>query len=99
MSRDTVNKSIEATVSKYPEASLVQNKYKVITKTIMECYPTTKDIGKATMEAIIDDAIHLDRKWRQLTEGKDEENKIKLSYEKQVELGYYADYGRKLSTS
>ena len=47
------------------------------------------------LESIVTDAIHLDRKWRQLTEGHDQENKDNLSYEKQVELGYYPDLKKK----
>lgn len=88
MSRDFINNSIQSLVDNYPDASLVKNKYKVITATILQRYPPLKEIGKATVEAMVDDAIHLDRKWRQLTEGKDAENKKILSEKKQVELGY-----------
>lgn len=97
MSRERINKAIETMVSRYPDASLVKNKYKVISASIMQCYPVTKDLGRATMEAIIDDAIHLDRKWRQLTEGKDQENKKILSQEKQIELGYEPGFNRKFA--
>lgn len=96
MARELVNNAIEKLVTNYSDASLVKNKYKVISAAILECYPILKDIGKDTRDAIVDDIIHLDRKWRQLTEGKDQENKKILSQEAQIKLGYEPGFNRKI---
>lgn len=75
MTREIINKHIEDTVAKEPRARLLANKYKTIRNTIMYKYPKLNDMGKDMVEAIIDDAIHLDRYWRRLTEDDDKENK------------------------
>lgn len=74
----------------HPSARKVENRYKALRWLLKDrFYSTFKDTNNEVMEAMLFDAITLDRKIRKLTEGEQDELKQQLSEEFQVEeLGF-----------
>ena len=63
----------------YPEAKLVENKYKTLRKLLTDRYHILRDIPRELMYKIIFDTVSLDRKLRLWTEGEQKELKETLS--------------------
>jgi len=93
---------IQKIISEKPDAVLVVNKYKVLYGMLKRIYP--EQIEKIPKEIFIDiifDAVNGNRDWQIATEGKDKENKMILSQQKKIEMGYLPGYRKdikKLST-
>lgn len=79
-----------------PEASLVENKYRTLRITLKRSNPILETLDKDVVIKLLKDAIYLDRKLRQLTEGMQEKLKKQLSEEKMVELGYFPEPQKEL---
>lgn len=70
-----------------PEASKVENRYRLIRATLLAEFPNTVgDIEKETMLELLKDITFLDREVRLFTEGNQNELKKELSDKKIVEL-------------
>lgn len=73
----------EKLLDKHPSAGLVKNRYKAIRAVLKQMYPTV-EVENNRLEDMIFDAIALDRKLRDLTQGQEQETKTKLSQEWQI---------------
>lgn len=79
-------------VTKFPDARLVKNKYKVMAKMIKKIYPIqVQAISEEMLTRIMFDAINGDREWRKHTKDFDRKEKARLEAKKLLELGY-GDY-------
>jgi len=80
--------ALKSILAKTPEAVMVQNKYKVLTKLVYDMFPDSQEIPKEKLEEWIYTAVNGDRDWRKYTEGYDSSNKQTLEEQWLKNNGY-----------
>lgn len=84
-----LNNELDKVINENQGADLVENRYRTMRLTLAKTYPNLiKTTDKEVMLQFLHDVVHLDRKLRRKTEGKQKLLKTILSQEKQIQLGY-----------
>ena len=91
--RDSLKKSLYASVAQIPEAKLTKNRYKLIHWVLKDYYPIVcGSVSPDTLREFLKTVVYLDRNVRWATEKYDKEEKTKLSQQFQVDEGYEAGH-------
>lgn len=77
--RKFYTKKLKEELESNPNSRKVENRYKVIAKTLFREYPNLmQSASKETIYEFLKDTVYLDRKLRLETEGEDEDVKLEL---------------------
>jgi len=77
---------LEKLYTKYPEAKEVKQRYKVMRTILAREWLSLGKIEQKVLEDILKDAIYVDRLIRRMTEDTEQEEKVILSQEFQLEV-------------
>lgn len=83
-----VAQTLDELLQQFPHAGLVENRYSSLRVVLRRHWNFVSTVDQKDMETFLKDVVYLDRKIRQLTEGKQDKLKQQLATEKRLELGY-----------